>query len=264
MERLLNIDRPGGFPLCAETLTVLNENSEMFAEWLKGIPLKNRQAVSFGKHLLVCQNLQKRWVELGAVSAASISQCKLVFHEAVNHSVHDSNNNEITGVWVTETADIVDETTPSAQWTIFGLQDVFETKLWYDGLPSFVSFLSEASVSSGSFISTPVLYGQGNVMRSNANRLQMRFAIEYTLRGTHSTVLSVPIPAECPDGTRVEADLEDVSTGKHYPVRAYIGDGMLNIDIGRWLKDDIDWHPTHSGDWKQCHDIVRINKEVIL
>ena len=66
MERLLNINRPEGFPLCAETLEVLNDNSEMFSQWLKEIPLKNRQAVIFGNHLLVCQNLQKRWVKLGA------------------------------------------------------------------------------------------------------------------------------------------------------------------------------------------------------
>ena len=114
MERLLNINRPEGFPLCAETLEVLNDNSEMFSQWLKEIPLKNRQAVIFGDHLLVCQNLQKRWVKRGAVSAASMSQCKLVFHTPVSHTVQDSNGHYYHDVWLTETADIVDETDMTA------------------------------------------------------------------------------------------------------------------------------------------------------
>ena len=86
--------------MCAETLEVLNDNSEMFSQWLKEIPLKNRQAVIFGDHLLVCQNLQKRWVKRGAVSAASMSQCKLVFHTPESHSVQDSNGHDYLDVWL--------------------------------------------------------------------------------------------------------------------------------------------------------------------
>lgn len=263
MERLLNINRPEGFPLCAETLQVLNDNSEMLAEWLMHLPLKNRQAVSFGNHLLVCQNLQKRWVKLGAVSAASVSRCKLVFHDAVNHSVQDGDGNVIEGVWRTETADIVDEDTPGLQWTLLGLQHVFELKLWHDCLPSFEAGLSGSSISNGSFIEPVTLYDQENILRGNTERTQLRLAFTYTIRATLDSVLSVPMPSECPDGTRMEADLEVVSTGAHYPVRAYVNGGMLLIDIGRWLKDEIGWHPS-AIDWIQCQGIVRINKEVLL
>lgn len=248
--------------MCAETLQVLNDNSEMLAEWLKRLPLRNRQAVSFGKHLLVCQNLQKIWVEKGAVSAASTSQCKLVFHETVSHSVRDNSNNPIADVWMTETADIVDESDPGAQWTILGLQDVFELKLWHDHLPSFEAGLSGSAISDGSFIEPVALFDQGNILRGNGERTQMRLAFTYTIRATSSSVLSVPMPAGCPDGTRLEADLEVAGTGDHYPVRAYVNGGMLLVDIGRWLKDEELFTP--GSRWRQCNDIIRINREVIL
>lgn len=263
MERLLNIEREGGFPLCAQTLQVLNDNSEMFSQWLKAIPLKNRQAVAFGEHMLVCQNLQKRWVKRGTMTAASISQCKLVFSTVVN-PVNIGLNNAIPDVWETETADIVDETSPGAQWTILGLSQVFELGLWYDNLPSLEAVLPSSSVSHGSIVSLPALHGQDNVLRSNSNRLQIHIALAYTLYARNTSVLSIPLPCECPDGTRMEADLEVVSTGKHYPVRAYVESGALLIDIGRWLTDEnlYEGFDPHFG--KLCNDIIRINKEVVL
>jgi hypothetical protein len=226
--------------------------------------LKNRQAVMFGNHLLVCQNLQKRWVEKGAVSAASMNQCKLVFQPVENIPVHDNAGNPINDVWMREKADIVDEATPGAQWSILSLADVFELKLWYDHLPSFDDGLPSSNISGGSFVSPLALYGQDNVLRGNSARLQIRVAITYTLRAKTSSVLSIPLPCECPDGTRMEADLEVVSTGKHYPVRAYVEGGELLIDIGRWLEDEDLYAGADPHLGKLCNDIIRINKEVIL
>lgn len=260
----MNINRPESFPLCAETLEVLNDNSEMFSQWLKEIPLKNRQAVVFGNHLLVCQNLQKRWVKLGAVSAASMSQCKLVFHTPVSHTVQDSNGHYYHDVWLTETADIVDETSPNQQWTLLGLQHVFETRLWYDHLPAFVAGLSGCAVSDGS-IAVTRMYGDGNILRANANCLQMKLAITGNLTArSNDTVLSIPFPTECPDGTRQEVDLQIESSEYHYSARSYFRNGMLRVNIGSWLKDFIKWQPSQSDPTWTRNIIIRINREVIL
>lgn len=251
---------------------VLNENSEMFSVWLKGIPLKNRQAVVFGNHLLVCQNLQKRWVEKGAVSAASISQCKLVFHEAVSHSVEDSEGNTIAGVWVTETADIVDETAPGAQWTILGLGDIFELKLWYDWLPSFEAGLP-GGFSVGTLVgATPVhgldqitsiaLFGEDNEMVANGERARVKVAVRYQGRSTAQHVLQLPLPFECPDGVRMEADVEDAASGKHYPIEAYTDSGALMVCVGQWLKNE-GMIPQESV-FAACDAVIRINREVLL
>lgn len=269
---MINIDRPGGFPLCAETLGVLNSNGEMFSEWLKGIPLKNRQAVVFGNHLLVCQNLQKRWVEKGTVSAASINQCKLVFQPVEDVTLHDNEENDINGVLIREKADIVDETAPGAQWTILGLQDVFELKLWYDCLPSFEaglpSWTSVGTVVGGTaihgldHITSIALYGDDNRLVSNTERARMKVAIRY--QGVSSTghVLQLPLPFECPDGVRMDADVEDATSGTHYPIEAYTDGGALMVCVGRWLSaEGLIPDGSHTA---SCDAVIRINKEVLL
>lgn len=270
MERLLNINRPGGFPLCAETLGVLNDNGEMFSYWLKEIPLKDRQAVVFGNHLLVCQNLQKRWVKLGTVTAASTSQCKLVFRTAT-HSVTTSGGVTFNDVWFTETANIVDETSPGQQWTLLGLDQVFELKLWRDRLPSF-----EAGLPGGFSIATQVgdnpiqhgldtitsltLYGDDNMMVYNGERARIKVAVRYQGQSTVQHVLQLPLPFDCPDGVRMDADVE--MSGKHYPIEVYTDGGALMVCVGRWLKAE-GLMPSESA-LVNCDAVIRINREVVL
>ena len=273
----MNINRPEGFPLCAETLEVLTDNSEMFSQWLKEIPLKNRQAVIFGNHLLVCQNLQKRWVKLGAVSAASMSQCKLVFHTPVSHTVQDSNGHEYFDVWLTETADIVDETSPSQQWTLLGLRHVFGLKLWYDCLPSFeaglpgmVSVLQQVEQPSAGTqlhygrdrITSLTLYDEGNEMVTNDERARMKVALHYQGLSTAQHVIQLQLPFACPDGVRMEADVQDTATGAHYPIEAYTDGGVLMLCVGRWLRNEgLIPAGSHTA---SCDVVIRINREVTL
>lgn len=272
MERLINIDRPEGFPLCAETLGVLNSNSEMLSEWLNGIPLKNRQAVKFGKHLLVCQNLQKRWVELGTVSATSMSQCKLVFQPVEDVTVYDNDGNSITGVWMSEKADIVNEASTGLQWTIMSLQDVFELKLWYDwlssfeaGLPSGMSVgtvVGENPIHGLDHITSLILYGDENEMVANGERARMKVAIRYQGVSSAGHVLQLPLPFDCPDGVRMEADVETTDSGAHYPIEAYTDGGALMVCVGRWLSaEGLIPEGSHTA---ICDAVIRINKEVLL
>ena len=264
MKSLLNIDRPEGFPLCAETLSVLNENSMMLLALLAEIPIDRRQAVMFGRYLLVCdQYLRKRIVEVGAINAASLEQCKLVF-QTVNHSVYNNQGNEIADVWSSEMAVIEDEDSPGLQWRIFSLDEVFTLGLWQDRLPAFVAGLSGCAVSDGS-IAVTRMYGDGNILRANANCLQMKLAITGNLTArSNDTVLSIPFPTECPDGTRQEVDLQIESSEYHYSARSYFRNGMLRVNIGSWLKDFIKWQPSQSDPTWTRNIIIRINREVIL
>lgn len=251
--------------MCAETLAVLNRNAEMLASWLKWLPLKNRQAVLFRDkdYLVVCQGMQNRIVKVGAISAQDLSQCKVTF-TTESHSVTDSSGNVTTNVWTTETASIVDETSIALQWEILNFESVFETVLWNDCLDAFVSGLSGSAISDGSLISLLAMYGQGNILRDNGRKTQIRLELEYSIRAKLGSVLAIPFPAVCPDGVRLDADLEEAATGEHYPVRAYIQDSALHIDIGRWLRDEGIFTPSNPNQWIQCHGIIRINREVIL
>jgi len=264
--------------MCAQTLQVLNDNSEMFSQWLKDVPLKNRQAVVFGNHLLVCQGLQKRWVKLGVVSAASTNQCKLVFHPAVCNPVEDNNGNTYPDVWMTEEVDIVDETSPNLQWTLLGLQHVFELKLWYDCLPSFeaglpgmVSVLQQVNQSStGSqqplhgldHIVSLTLYNEGNKMVANDERVRMKVALRYQGRSTAQHMIQIPLPFDCPDGVRMEADVQDTASGTHYPIEVYTDGSAMMVCVGRWLRNE---GLIPAGSYTaNCDVIIRINKEVVL
>ncbi len=262
MDRLLNIGREGGFPICSETLSVLNENSEMLENFLQALPGMARTAIMFGNYLFVSDALSHthRIIKVDSVGTGDFENCKLVFSTST-HSVHDSSDNEIPDVWKTDTADIVAAAQGEAKWRILRFEDVFELKLWHDHLQAFEAGLQGATVSSGSFVSAIALY-EDNVLRGNNERIQMRLSLSYTIRAQLSSILSIPIPFDCPDGTRMEADLQVINTGTHYPVRAYTEGGMLKIDIGRWLQDEGLF--INHADWIQCNDIIRINKEVIL
>lgn len=266
----MDIKRTGGFPLCAETLGILDENSRMLAEWLKQLPLKNRQAVMLGGgHLLVCHNLQKKVVKVDSNSAASISQCRLDFR-TTNKNVEDSNGNTFHNVWMEERADIVDETNPGSQWTIMSPWDVLELKLWYDHLPAF-----EAGLPGGYSVATQVgetpshgldritsltLYGDVNELVANDERARIKVAVRYQGQSTAQHVLWLPLPFGCPDGVRMDADVE--MSGRHYPIEVYTDGGALMVCVGRWLSNE-NLIPDGSLT-ANCDAIIRINKEVVL
>lgn len=267
MNRLLNIGRQTGFPICAETLGILNENNEMLASWLKGIPLKNRQAVLFKDkdYMVVCQRLQNRIVKVGTISAESFSQCKVVF-STENHSVHDSQNNVIEDVWREETADIVDEPSRALQWHIFGFERVFELGLWDDMLSEFASLLPSSTVTGGGgFMEVPTLQEGNNVIRGNNDRVQLNFAINVHVLADWTTILRIPAPFPCRDGVRLNANLKD-STNTNWPVRAMVKENAIYINIGRWLKDDVGWsyHIATNQTYEECIDVITINQEIIL
>jgi hypothetical protein len=266
MNRLLNIGRTGGFPLCAETLGVLNENSEMLESALLQIPLLGRRcAVVCGSLLLTCnEDFRRRLVRIGDDSAASHDACKLVFH-TTTHSVHDSQDNVIEDAWREETADIVDELSPALQWRIFRLEDVFEWRLWNDLTGDFAAMLPMSSVmGSGYLAEAPTLSGDGNVMRMNSNRIQLNFALRCHTYANARTVVKIPVPFDGIDGVRLNANLMD-STSANYPVRAMLKGGYMLINIGRWLQDDIHFVPNDTnGGYEECIDIITINQEIIL
>lgn len=272
MDRLLNIGRESGFPICSETLGVLNANSEMLASWIKWLPLKNRQAVLFPEkdYMVVCQNLRKRVVKVGSIIASDLTQCKVEF-VIESHNVQDNNGNEFENVWQRETAVIVSEESPALKWHIMGFEQVFETRLWNNCIAEFESGLASSTISHGSFIETPTLYGGGNILRGNTSRTQINLAIAYKIRANvreaDSMVLSIPFPAPIPGPVRIEADVQVESTGYHYPIRAYINDNdyTLKVNIGRWLTEEgLYDHTTNYINGFSCAGIIRINKEIIL
>lgn len=266
----MNIGREGGFPLCAETLSVLNENSEMLNSFLQALPGMARTAILFGDYLFVsdARSHTHRIIKVGSVETGDFENCKLVISTST-HSVHDSSDNEIPDVWKTETADIVAAAQGEAKWRILRFEDVFETRLWNNCIDEFEAGLASSTITNGYFREIPTLYGGGNILRCNTSRTQMSLAVAYkvavSVSDSHDMVLSIPFNAPVPVPVRLDADVQVVSTGYHYPIRAYVNDNMLKVDIGRYLTDEGVRDTQASGHSTiTCNHIVRINKEVIL
>lgn len=262
----MDINRQGGFPLCAETLGVLDENSRMLEAMLREITLDRRHAAEFGQYMLVCdQNGQKRVVKKGVEIATSRDQCKLVF-SVVNYDVTDSENNTISDVWRTETANIVDEDDPSAQWTILSIQEVLR-EVWRDLTPEFIAALPGISITSNGNIENWPIHiksDYGNVVRVNSDRLQLKFAIHLQIKAYFSSCLSIPMPAEVPDGVRVEIDIENTYNGTYYatPAHARTKNGNLIVFIGHWMMQNN--MITTFTDCNTINGWFYVNREVVL
>lgn len=269
MDRLLNIGRQGGFPLCAETLGVLNENSEMLNNFLQALPGMVRSAILFGDYLFVSDAISHthRIMKTGDIMTNDFGNCKLQFHTAT-HGVYDNNGNEIADVWRTETADIVPAAQGDAKWRIFSFEEVFELNKWQNLTNDFASLLPMASVQgSGTLVNTPSLTGDSNTIRINGDgsRIQLDFSLNIDLYANLQTVLRIPVPFTCRAGVRLNANLKD-STGSNYPVRAMISTpGQMSVNIGRWLRDEIGWTPS-QGDvagYERCMDVITVNTEIL-
>ena len=263
----MNINRPEGFPLCAETLSVLNENSMMLTALLAEIPLDRRQAVMFGRYLLVCdQYLRKRIVEVGAINAASLERCNLEFH-TVKHSVQDSNGNTFADVWGSETADITEVTNLRSIWRVFTFDEIFTPDPWQDRYAEFEAGLSGISFTAGGQFSLvePLLQGSSNFFRSNRKRIQMRFDFLCKIRVNSFVAMDFPLPVACQDGACMTVNVNSF-TGTEitssYTAPAHTLNNNLRVEIGRGMADYglILADATH-----RVRDVlIRVNGEVLL
>lgn len=267
MDRLLNIGREDGFPICAETFSVLNENSEMLNSFLQALPGMARSAIMFGNYLFVsdARSHTHRIIKVGSVETDDFENCELVISTST-HSVTDSSNNEFSDVWKTETADIVAAAQGEAKWRILRFEDVFELNIWQNLTEEFAALLPSASIQgNGGFVNVPSMAEGNNTLRvsHNGTRIQLDFAINIDIYAYTNTVLRIPVPFECRNGVRLNANLKD-STNSNFPVRAVVKDGRILINIGQWLRD-IGWTPEDADvmGYEHCIDVITINQEIL-
>lgn len=265
MDRLLDINRQDSFPLCAETLQILETNSRALESWLRWLPLGTRQAVLFpDKDYIVVGTARQgnRTVKVGSISAGSLSSCKVVLNTVQRHSVTTGNGSVISDVWETQTADIVDAVASTDQWEVFSFDDVFELCLWHDDLVGFREWsIRQAQIAgTGKLMDRPVLYGDELVLQSNRHRLRFNIAISCTIDIRPDSVMTIPLLIYCPDGVRFNADIEGIwaNVVKHYPIRVLIQNNEIQIDLGRFLTEEL--HASGA----LAEVIIRINGEVVL
>lgn len=268
MNRLKDISRQDGYPICAETLEVLSENSEMLNEFLKFVPLRNRTAVFFKgrNHMLVCQNLTNRVVKVGSVQTEDFDNAKVVF-VSQTQDVTDSYGETYEGVFESEVANVVYTNSNSEKWSFKSMNEVIECGLWTDYLPSFEAGLSGSQISTlSSFVSIPSLSGTSNVLMVNSNRLRMKLDIELSYKAKNNCVIRIPFDYAYIDQCYpLNAMIEDVSNNRVYPIHSYIYNGELVIDAGRWLMTEgLGVQHASLSSTVQRNDILHINADIML
>lgn len=263
MGELLHINRQGGYPLCAETLEILNENSEMM-RWLFSTIVTNNSAVILGGgYLYVRYNGRNRVVKMnitGDANRLQFENAKVVITDTT-YDVTNNNNQTIEDVYRIGTATIEQTTVASEKWKIYRLSDLLEVRKMNNLLPAFEAGLSGATISTR--LNELTLWNEKNVLERNDTRCRIRlnlyvdfepepanntpFPIQQQI---NSCRLNVPVPIE--GNFPLTASMELVSTGVNYSVDACVKNGEIVINLGNITGNTA------------VRVIVRINNDLVL
>ena len=268
MDKLLNIGRQGGYPLCAETLQVLYDNARAVNVLLAGLGLPNKTAVFLGaesgaiaaggyRYLYVVTVGNRRLVRftLGAgVSTSDLSSAKVTVTET-EKDVHDNNDNTIAGVYSEERAVIEHADNASERWTFYRLKDVLEPAIYKDLLPDFRTQIANTNVSLDE--------EYGNILRMNENKLRVKLKLQRTFvigqavsQNTVWTGLSIPF---APSGTYPLNAIARINND-WYSIGAFLSDGNITLRMGQGYAQALDLGITNL----VLSRVVIINSEVLL
>lgn len=242
MDKLLNIGRQGGYPLCTETLQVLYDNARAVNVLLAGLGLPNKTAVILGaesgataaggyRYLYVVTVGNRRLVryDLGSgVSTSDLSSAKVSVAETAK-DVHDNNDNTIAGVYSEERAVIEHADNASERWTFYRLKDVLEPAIYRDLLPEFRTQIANTNVSLDE--------GYGNILRVNENKLRVklkvtRFIGQHLVGYDKNSAIDIPNIPNIPSGT-YPLNAIVLIDGRWRSMAASLSNGTMSLGFGQ-------------------------------
>lgn len=270
MDKLLDITREGGYPLCAETLQVLYNNARCHNALFRGMNMPDKSIVLLGPENLSESVAGNRYAIVTTIAAgyrnsrivryvnsAPSSTYKKVVISEVEKSVYDSNGNEIQGVYSEETAEIVAADNESESWKFYDLKDVIELALWEDILSS----LNLQTSQTGTFTIDGTY---ANFMRKNERAVQMKLKINASVTGStdvlnsdgYAVSFGLTSSLNAVGCVNVVLDCDNQIETTH----AVIKGGQMTIYAGTALKkiasSNTEWH---SKSWA-----MYVNGEVLL
>lgn len=270
MDQLLDIQRAGGYPLCAETLQVLYDNARCFNTFFRGLNLPGKSFIKLGAENLQQGHEGKRYA-IVSIPAGNTTMQKIVRYltplsdatyrkvviSEVEKSVYDSNGNEIQGVYSEETAEVVAAANEGESWKFYDLKDVIELALWEDILSS----LNLQTSQTGTF----TLDGTyANFMRKNERAVQMKLKISASVNGAadnlnsdgYAVSFGLPSSLNAVGCVNVVVECENKIETTH----AVIKGGQMIIYVGVALKKIANTETIwHSKSWT-----MYVNGEVLL
>ena len=245
MDKLLNISREGGYPMCAETLQVLYDNARTVNVLLAGLNLPNNSAVLLGaengavahnghRYLYAFTIGNRRLVRyrLGeGISLTDLSSAKVVITETA-FNVTDSNEQPISNVYSEERAEIVSTDVATEKWTFYNLKDVLEPAIYKDLLPEFRAQLVNTNVSLDENFS--------NILCKNDRKLRIKLKMLASVPNINNQVLNSPsytLQVPMPITVQGAHSLNMVMgySGNNYTMRAILEGNVLYVYAGEIL-----------------------------
>lgn len=269
MDKLVNISRQGGYPMCAETLQVLYDNARAVNVLLAGLNLPNKSAVILGtegyseahdgyRYLYVVLNYNRRLVRYDAgagVSMFDLTAAKVTITETA-HNVYDNNGVEIVDVYREERAVIENTDNANERWTFYHLKDVLELGVYTDLLPQFRAQLANANVSLDE--------NYGNMLCKNDRRLRVKLKLEASVSNNQTPVsddeytMEVVIPASISGAQSLNAVL--FCNNQYRPLRAM----LIGTTIKFYAGEALDSIAGPDTEWNSISWTMYVNSEILL
>lgn len=220
MHKLLNINRDGGYPLCAENLSILDENARMINAVLSGLKIPNNTAILFRNNVVVFNSAVNSYFSYLYMSNGHSGELMKVGNDAsgllgntenvgisvrvVNQNVTDEHGNEYEDVYKERYADIVMPTAPSNTWRVYDFSDVIETAL-YEPAASLSTGSLMTYVSSNGTLHIPISNENTSIEESNITKnnreLRLKASYKMTLQSEANGILHI----KCNVGSDVKA-----------------------------------------------------------
>lgn len=271
MDKLLNISREGGYPLCAETLQVLYDNARAVNVLLAGLPLPNKSAVILGSeeteasripagsfaytYLYVVSAGGRRLVRYTRNSGVNLSSAKVTITETLN-TVYDSGGNEISDVYTEERAVIESTDVAAEKWKFYTLKDVLEPGIWNDLLPELRAQLTNTNVSLDENYS--------NILCKNDRKLRIKLKLnvntQYDQQAINVTTYTVDIPLSVTIQGAVLSNMLMKFNDVNYPVKSILEGSTLKAYVGEIFNNIVDSDTT----WYHQSWTMYINTEILL
>lgn len=266
MDKLLNISRDGGYPMCAETLQVLYDNARAVNVLLAGLNLPNNTAVLLGaenfataatgyRYMYAVNNYNRRLIRYTRASGVDLSSAKVTITE-VAHDVTNSNEQTISGVYSYERAVIESTNDATEKWTFYNLKDVLEPAIYKDLLPELRAQLANTIVSLDE--------NYGNILCKNDRKLRVKLKLDVNtqseqqaLNATLYTVdISLPVTIQGVFLLNMSMKFHDVN----YSVKSILEGSTLKVYVGEVLSNLASSGTT----WFHESWTMYINTEILL
>ena len=268
MDKLHQISREGGFPLCAETLQVLYDNARAVNVLLAGLDLPDNSAVILGSeieshghsaynYLYAVSSGNRRLVRYTMGSGVDLNNAKVNITET-HYNVTGSNNTTTIGnVYTLERATIVSTSLNERGWNFYRLEDVLEPAIYNDLLPNLRTQLANTDITLGE--------DYGNILCKNAKKLRVKLKLAANIPSgsnqvlnTPSYTLTVPMPITIQGAHSLNTVLN--FNDNNYTMRALLDGSGLKVYAGEIL----DVLAPSGTTWYSQGWTMYINSEILL